>query len=85
MQKSAVTARGILHAPIPPVGSMESKKPGRIDRHKSDFDVMEHVIGGFYPPHRGMDEPRGHANDDSPPRRSGGQKPSHPKPKLRHK
>jgi hypothetical protein len=64
---------------------MDSNKPGRIDRHKSDFDVMEHVIGGFYAPNRGMDEPRGHANDHPPPRRSGGQKPSHPKPKLRHK
>ena len=64
---------------------MDSKKSGQIDRHKSDFDVMEHVISGFYPPSRGTDEPRGYANDDAPSRRSSRQKPSHPKPKLRHK
>jgi len=61
------------------------KKSGQIDRHKSDFDVMEHVISGFYPHHSGTAEPRGQANDEPPPRRSGGQKHSHPKPKLRHK
>jgi hypothetical protein len=64
---------------------MDSNKPGRIDRHKSDFDVMEHVIGGFYPPHTGTVEPRSHASDSRPSRRSSGQKPSHSKPKLRHK
>jgi hypothetical protein len=64
---------------------MDRKKSGRIDRQKSDFDVMEHVISGFYPHHRDTAEPRSHANDDPPPRRSGGQKPSHPKPKMRHK
>ena len=63
---------------------MDSKKSGQIDRRKSDFDVMEHVIGGFYAPQRGMDEPRGHAND-GPKRRPSGQKPTHPKPRLRHK
>jgi hypothetical protein len=64
---------------------MDPKKPGQIDRHKSDFDVMEHVISGFYAPQGGKAEPRGHANDDAPPHRSGGQKPPHSKPKLRHK
>ena len=43
---------------------------GQIDRQRSDFDVMEHVISGFYAPSADTDEPRGHANDDAPPRRS---------------
>lgn len=62
----------------------ESKKSGQIDRKKSDFDVMEHVISGLYAPRPGMAEPRGHAHDESK-RRAGGQKPPHSKPKLRHK
>jgi hypothetical protein len=63
---------------------MEDKKSGHIDRRKSDFDVMERVIGGFYPPHRDTDEPRAHAHDGSK-RRPGGHQPTHPKPRLRHK
>ena len=62
----------------------DTKKSGRIDRKKSDFDVMEHVIGGLYAPQPGTAEPRGHAHD-GPKRRPGGQTPTHPKPKLRHK
>jgi len=62
----------------------DSKKSGHIDRKRSDFDVMEHVIGGFYVPRPDTAEPRGQAHD-GPKRRSHGQTPSHPKPKLRHK
>jgi hypothetical protein len=62
----------------------DSKKPGDIDRKKSDFDVMEHVISGLYAPRIGTAEPRGFAHD-GPPRRPSGQKAPHSKPKLRHK
>jgi hypothetical protein len=58
---------------------------GRIDRHKSDFDVMEHVISGWYAPLPRPPEPRGRADDRDHSERPGGQKTSHPKPKLRHK
>jgi hypothetical protein len=64
---------------------MERKNTGRIDRHKSDFDVMEHVISGFYPQPPLAPEPRGHASDRDHSRGSNRQKSSHPKPKLRHK
>jgi hypothetical protein len=64
---------------------MDEIKKGQIDRHKSDIDVMEHVINGWYPHMRYPAEPRGHANDQGSSRRSGGQKPSHSRPKLRHK
>ena len=64
---------------------MDEKKQGQIDRHKSDFDVMEHVISGWYPL-RTPAEPRGQADDRGRAKRSsGGQKTSHSKPKLRHK
>jgi hypothetical protein len=64
---------------------MDPKKPGQIDRRKSDIDVMEHVISGWYPHRGGSSEPRGHAPDNGPRQRSGGQKTSHSKPRLRHK
>jgi hypothetical protein len=65
-------------------GTMDRKKTGQIDRKKSDIDVMEHVIGGWSPYRIGY-EPRGHASDHSRQRREGGQKSSHPRPRLRHK
>jgi hypothetical protein len=64
---------------------MEGKKAGRIDRNRSDIDVMEHVINGWYPPLYRPPEPRGRANDSHRAERPGGQNPTHPKPKLRHK
>ena len=64
---------------------MEQKKTGQIDRRRSDFDVMEHVISGWYPPLHRLPEPRGRAEDRDHPERPRGQKTSHPKPKLRHK
>lgn len=64
---------------------MEEKKKGQIDRHKSDFDVMEHVISGWYPYQHYPAEPRGHADDLGSSRRSSGHKTSHSRPKLRHK
>jgi hypothetical protein len=64
---------------------MDRKNTGRIDRHKSDIDVMEHVIGGYYPLHRHAPEPRGHATDRDHSKPSGGQKSSQSRPKLRHK
>jgi hypothetical protein len=66
-------------------GAMDPKKPGQIDRKKSDIDVMEHVIGGWYPYRSGLPEPRGHAPDNGPRQGSGRQKASHSRPKLRHK
>jgi hypothetical protein len=64
---------------------MDPKKTGQIDRHKSDFDVMEHVISGLYPPTPRTPEPRGHAHDRGDSRSPTGQKSSHTRPKLRHK
>jgi len=64
---------------------MDEENRGRIDRHKSDIDVMEHVIGGYYPLHRPAPEPRGQASDQKRSKPSGEQKPTHSRPKLRHK
>jgi hypothetical protein len=63
---------------------MEQKKTGQIDRRRSDFDVMEHVISGWYPPMHRKPEPRGQANDHQA-EKPGGQKTTHSRPKLRHK
>jgi hypothetical protein len=64
---------------------MDRDKTGRIDRRRSDFDVMEHVINGWYPPLHSPPEPHGRADDRKPPGQSGGQKTTHHKPRLRHK
>ena len=61
---------------------MEPKKTGHIDRHRSDFDVMEHVINGWYPALHRPPEPRGRADDRDPSDTPRGQRTTHPKRKL---
>ena len=76
---------GTSHAQNPGVESMEQKKTGQIDRRRSDFDVMEHVINGWYPPMHRQPQPRGRADDRDQAEKPGGQKTTHSRPKLRHK
>jgi hypothetical protein len=64
---------------------MERKPPGRIIRERSDFDVMEHVINGYYPPLKRTPEPRAQADDRGNPPSETRKRTSQGKPKLRHK
>jgi hypothetical protein len=63
---------------------MGPKRTGHIDRHKSDFDVIEHVINGWIPGYHDR-KPPAEADDRRPRNKTDREETSHPRRPARHK